>query len=136
MSSMEKYHVSVVIITTVVAAIIGGSILIGLSYNVVSGLFGLIGFVALPAFIWRKDMLREWDEMTNEIDRRALLFSFRVILFILIALFIKINFDSSDNISKDTLRMIVWSMFDLLLFVKSAAYLYYLKKGINDEDKK
>ncbi len=136
MSNIEKYHVSVVVIVLIVTAVVAFVYFTGGGINTVAGISGLIGLVGLPVFIFGRKIKEETDEMTIEIDRRSLIAAFRFTWVFMIIVFTWASFLDGDYINKGIIQIVVWAMFALLFFVKSVAYLYYLKKGINDDNKK
>ncbi len=127
-----------VITATIIIAVILAIVTHGNIYAVMAS-FGLLGFVALPSALYRRKLKEERDEMIRKIERKVTTNSIRVTWFLMfLSIFLIYHFAPSadDKILVPVWALwgIIWAIFILTLLMQSVYGLYYMKRGLGDED--
>ena len=129
-------------IAIIAATVVVGVILYILTHgnmNVVMASFGLLGFIALPALIYRKKLEEEQDEMMRKIESKVIMHSFRItwaLMFLAILLVYHLAPSGGGNLLVPVWALwgILWGTFLLTMLIQSIYGIYYINRGLGDED--
>ncbi len=107
--------------------------------SVVLASFGLLGFLAWPPLAYRKHLKNENDEMFKKIEQKVTLNSIRItwvfmFLGIYLIYYLAPHADGRVLVPVWALWGIVWVTFLLAMLIQSIYGIYYLKRGIQDEN--
>lgn len=127
-----------IILGIIIVAIILAIITHGNMYAVMAS-FGLLGFIALPSALYRRKLKEEQDEMIRKINRKVTMNSIRitwVLMFLSIFLIYYMAPYAGNSILVPAWALwgIIWVTFILTMLMQSIYGLYYMKKGLGDED--
>ena len=132
-----KINIGIIVATIIIAIIL--SVVTHGNIHAVMASFGLLGFIALPSLVYRKKLREEQDEMIRKIERKVTMNSIRITwLLMFLSIFIIYHFAPSANdkilVPVWALWGVIWITFVLTLLMQSISGLYYMKRGLGDED--